>query len=56
MTKIHTEQLIAIGTIGNIPLTNVVTNRLGNVPKWTVDNYGYGYAYGYRADQWYFKD
>ncbi len=56
MTKIHTEQLIAIGTIGNIPLTNVVTNRLGNFPVWTVDNYGYGYAYGYRADQWYFKD
>lgn len=56
ITKIHTEQLISIGTLGNIPITNVVTNRLGNFPIWSVDNYGYGYAYGYRADQWYFKD
>lgn len=55
MVKIHTDQMIAIGTIGDIPLTNVVTNRLGNFPVWSVDNYGYGYAYGYRADQWYFK-
>ena len=55
-TKIHTEQMIAIGTVGNIPLINVVTNRLGNVPKFNISNYGYGYSYGYRADQWYFKD
>jgi peptide/nickel transport system substrate-binding protein len=56
MTKIHTEQLISIGTLGNIPVTNIVTNRLGNFPKWSVDNYGYGFAYGYRPDQWYFKN
>jgi hypothetical protein len=38
-----------------VPLINVVSNRLGNVPKWTINTYGYGYSYPYRANQWYFK-
>jgi peptide/nickel transport system substrate-binding protein len=56
MVKIHLDNLIIIGTIGNIPLTNVVSNNLGNTPTWNISNYGYGYAYGVRPDQWYFKN
>jgi peptide/nickel transport system substrate-binding protein len=55
MIKINQENLVVIGTLSNVPLINVVSNRLGNVPKWTINTYGYGYAYAYRADQWYFK-
>ncbi len=55
LVKIHLDNLIIIGTIGKIPITNVVSNRLGNTPQWGIDNYGYGYSYAYRADQWYFK-
>jgi peptide/nickel transport system substrate-binding protein len=56
MVKIHQDNLIIIGTVGSIPITNVVSNKLGNVPKWTISSYGYGYSYGARADQWYFKE
>ncbi|MCH7710458.1 MAG: hypothetical protein IH903_02360, partial [Proteobacteria bacterium] len=55
LVKIHLDNLIIIGTVGKIPITNVVSNRLGNTPQWGIDNYGYGYSYAYRADQWYFK-
>ena len=55
MIKINQENLVVIGTLSDVPLINVVSNRLGNVPKWTINTYGYGYAYAYRADQWYFK-
>ena len=55
MIKINLENLAVIGTLGNIPLVTVVSNRLGNIPQWTVNSYYYGYAYPYRADQWYFK-
>lgn len=56
LVKIHLDNLIIIGTVGNIPITNVVSNKLGNTPQWGIDNYGYGYSYAYRADQWYFKE
>jgi hypothetical protein len=26
------------------------------VPKFKITNYGYGYSYAFRADQWYFKN
>ncbi len=56
MVKIHQDNLIIIGTVGSIPITNVVSNKLGNVPQGTISSYGYGYSYGARADQWYFKE
>jgi peptide/nickel transport system substrate-binding protein len=55
MIKINQDNLTVIGTLSNVPLINVVSNRLGNVPQWTVNTYYYGYSYPYRADQWYFK-
>jgi len=55
MIKINQDNLSVIGTLANVPLITVVSNRLGNVPKWTVNTYYYGYSYPYRADQWYFK-
>ena len=55
MIKINQDNLSVIGTLSNVPLITVVSNRLGNVPQWTVNTYYYGYSYPYRADQWYFK-
>ncbi|NOZ08628.1 MAG: ABC transporter substrate-binding protein, partial [FCB group bacterium] len=53
--KINLENLAVIGTLGNIPLITVVSNRMGNTPKWKINSYYYGYAYPYRAWQWYIK-
>ena len=55
LVKIHLDNLIIIGTVGRIPKPNVVSNRLGNVPQYEIANYGYGYAFALRADQWYIK-
>jgi peptide/nickel transport system substrate-binding protein len=55
MIKINLENLVVIGTMDSIPLITVVSNRLGNAPEWNVSSYYFGYAYPYRADQWYFK-
>jgi len=55
MIRINQENLTVIGTLSNVPLITVVSNRLGNVPEWTVNTYYYGYSYPYRADQWYIK-
>jgi len=55
MIAINLENLVVIGTLGKIPLITVVSNRLGNVPEWKVNTTYYGYAYPYRADQWYIK-
>ena len=52
---INFENLVVIGTLGKIPLITVVNNRMGNVPEWKVNTTYYGYAYPYRADQWYIK-
>jgi peptide/nickel transport system substrate-binding protein len=54
LVQIHHDNLIIIGTVGRIPKPNVVSNNLGNVPEFTITNYGYGYSYAFRADQWYF--
>lgn len=55
MIAINRENLVVIGTLGEIPLITVVNNRMGNVPEWKVNTTYYGYAYPYRADQWYIK-
>jgi len=55
MILINRENLVVIGTLGEIPLITVVNNRLGNVPQWKINTTYYGYAYPYRADQWYIK-
>lgn len=55
MIALNFQNLVVIGTLGEIPLITVVNNRLGNVPEWKVNSTYYGYAYPYRADQWYIK-
>jgi peptide/nickel transport system substrate-binding protein len=55
MIAINFQNLVVIGTLGEIPLITVVNNRMGNVPEWKVNTTYYGYAYPYRADQWYIK-
>jgi len=52
---INQEYLSVIGILAEVPLLTVVSRRLGNVPKMNINSYFYGYAYPYRADQWYFK-
>jgi peptide/nickel transport system substrate-binding protein len=56
LVQIHHDNLIIIGTVGRIPKPNVVSNNLGNVPEFSITNFGYGYSYAFRADQWYFKN
>ncbi len=53
--KINQENLPVIGTLGNIPLITVVSDRLGNAPEWTINSTFFGYSYPYRADQWFIK-
>ena len=55
MVKINLENLVIIGSLGQVPLPNAVSNNLVNVPSFTIDNTYYGYAYPFRADQWFFK-
>jgi hypothetical protein len=45
-----------IGTITSPPVITIVSRRLGNVPKETVNAFEYYRTYPYRTDQWYFKD
>ena len=55
MVRINLENLSGIGTLSDVPLITIVSERLGNVPQWKVNSFYYGYAYPYRTDQWYFK-
>ena len=55
IVKINLANLSAIGTLSEVPLITIVSKRLGNVPQWKINSFYYGYAYPYRADQWYFK-
>lgn len=55
MIALNFQNLVVIGTLGEIPLITVVNNRMGNVPEWKVNSTYYGYAYPYQADQWYIK-
>ena len=55
MIKLNFENLNIIGTLSDVPLVTIVSNKLGNIPRWRSNSYHYGYAYPYRADQWYFK-
>lgn len=53
--KINQDNLSVIGTLGDIPLITVVSDRLGNTPKWTINSTFFAYSYPYRADQWFIK-
>ena len=53
--QINLKNLSVIGTLAEVPLITVVSNRLDNVPQWKINAYNYGYAYPYRVDQFFFK-
>ncbi len=55
IVEINLHQLNIIGTLSDVPLITVVSNKLGNLPQWHVNSYYFGYTNPYRADQWYFK-
>ncbi|MCP4120067.1 MAG: ABC transporter substrate-binding protein [Desulfobacteraceae bacterium] len=55
IVRINLENLTIIGTLGEVPLVTIVSTRLANTPAWKINSFYYGYAYPYRADQWYFK-
>jgi len=56
MVRINLEHMTIIGTNGERPNPTVISNRLGNVTEWTIQNYNYGRTYPFRTDQWYFKE
>ncbi len=55
IVKINLDNLSVIGTLGDIPLITVVSERLGNTPEWTINSTFFAYSYPYRADQWFIK-
>ncbi len=55
IVRINLENLTIIGTLGEVPLVTIVSNRLANTPAWTINSFYYGYTYPFRADQWSFK-
>jgi len=55
MVEINLKNLVIIGTNGEIPNPTVVSNKLGNVTKWPIQNYNYCRALTIRPDQWFFK-
>jgi len=56
MVRINLENMVFIGSVGELPAPTVVSNKLGNVRDWTVQVYNYGRTYPFRADQWYYAN
>ena len=54
MVRINLDNMVIIGTVADLPGPTVVSNKLRNVTKWTVQNYNYGRTYPFRPDQWYY--
>ena len=54
MVRINLDNMVIIGTVAGLPGPTVVSNKLRNVTKWTVQNYNYGRTYPFRPDQWYY--
>lgn len=50
------DQLITIGTVRNVPVPLIVSNRLGNTPpEFTTQIFGFYCLYPFRVDQMYIK-
>jgi len=56
MIQIHLDHMLAIGIVGEQPAPTVVSNRLGNVPEWPVQNSSVFRARAMSAWQWYFRE
>jgi len=52
---IHLKHLFKIGTVGQIPLPQIASNRIGNFKPFNIWT-GYYWAYAYRPTQWYLKE
>lgn len=55
MVQINLKNMVIIRTCGERPNPTVVSNRLGNVTEWKIQNYNYRRAYSFRPDMWFFK-
>lgn len=56
LVQVQMDRGMLIGTITGSPVITIVSRRLGNVPKETVNAFEYYRTYPYRTDQWYFKE
>jgi len=52
---INVNNLYLIGTVGQVPGPTIISNKLGNVPTFTVQSSDYSRTLPFRVDQWYFK-
>ncbi len=55
VVKIHAENLISIGIIGDTPAPVFVHNRVGNFGGFSRVGYPYYWSYPFRPHQWYLK-
>ncbi len=53
--SINVNNLYLIGTVGKVPGPTIISNKLGNVPTFTVQSSDYSRTLPFRVDQWYFK-
>jgi len=56
IVQIHLDHLITIGTVGDVPMPVIISNRLGNVPKYTCAVWDYYWHWPFRVCQFYFKE
>ena len=56
MARIHLDNILRIGTVGNVGSPVVIHNRLKNVPEIRYSSYDYYYAYPLRAAQWFIEE
>lgn len=54
IVEIHLDQMIRIGTVGEIPEPYMFHNSLQNVKPLTAKTYDYYWVYPYRPQQWFF--
>lgn len=56
IVEIHLDQMIRIGTVGDIPEPYMHHNSLKNVEALTAKTYDYYWTYPYRPQQWFIAD
>jgi peptide/nickel transport system substrate-binding protein len=56
IVEIHLDQMIRIGTVGDIPEPYMHSNLLQNVPVLKAKTYDYYWTYPYRPQQWFLAE
>ncbi len=56
IVKIHADNLLSIGVIGDVPSPVYLNNRVGNGIEFTIKSYNYYWAYPFRPTQWFIKE